>query len=131
MVRVGALATLTARHAVPALYAFRENAVAGGLMSYGADFLKPTRELSIYVGRILNGEKPADLPVRQASKIEFVINLKTAKALGINGATTIARPRHRGHRAETCREPGMGLTTSMEASRTRQLPILQNRPPLA
>jgi putative ABC transport system substrate-binding protein len=73
--------------------AFRENAMAGGPMSYGAIFLKPTRELGIYVGRILKGEKPADLPVQQTSKIEFVLNLKTAKALGINGATTIARPR--------------------------------------
>jgi putative ABC transport system substrate-binding protein len=52
-------------------------------MSYGADFLRPTRDLGIYVGRILKGEKPADLPVQQASNIEFVINLKTAKVLGI------------------------------------------------
>ena len=83
MIHCDQLAALTARHAVPALYAFRENAVAGGLMSYGADFLKPTRDLGIYVGRILKGEKPADLPVQQASKIEFVINLKTSKALGV------------------------------------------------
>jgi putative tryptophan/tyrosine transport system substrate-binding protein len=83
MVHSNHLASLTARHAVPALYAFRENATAGGLMSYGADFLTAARELGLYAGRILKGEKPGDLPVQQATKIELVINLKTAKSLGI------------------------------------------------
>jgi putative tryptophan/tyrosine transport system substrate-binding protein len=83
MVHSNHLASLRARHAVPALYAFRENATAGGLMSYGADFLTATRELGLYAGRILKGEKPGDLPVQQATKIELVINLKTAKSLGI------------------------------------------------
>ncbi|HEX3505295.1 MAG TPA: ABC transporter substrate-binding protein [Xanthobacteraceae bacterium] len=83
MVHSTQFATLTARHRLPALYAYRENAVAGGLMSYGADFLGAARELGIYVGRVLKGEKPADLPVQQASKIEFVINMRTAKALGL------------------------------------------------
>jgi putative ABC transport system substrate-binding protein len=83
MIHSTQLAILTARHRVPALYAYRENAVAGGLMSYGANFLNAARELGIYVGRVLKGDKPADLPVQQASKIELVINLKTAKALGI------------------------------------------------
>ena len=83
MVHSDHLATLTARHQVPALYAYRENVIAGGLMSYGANFLAATRELGLYTGRVLKGEKPGDLPVQQATKIELVINLKTAKALGI------------------------------------------------
>jgi putative ABC transport system substrate-binding protein len=83
MVHSDQLAELTARYRVPALYAYRENAMAGGLMSYGANFLTAARELGIYVGRILKGDKPADLPVQQATKIELVINMKTAKALGI------------------------------------------------
>ena len=77
------LAALTARHQVPALYAYRENVIAGGLMSYGANFLTASRELGLYTGRVLKGEKPDDLPVQQATKIQLVINLKTAKALGI------------------------------------------------
>jgi putative tryptophan/tyrosine transport system substrate-binding protein len=83
MVHRDQFAELTARYRVPALYAYRENAMAGGLMSYGANFLTAARELGIYVGRILKGDKPADLPVQQATKIELVINIKTAKALGI------------------------------------------------
>jgi putative tryptophan/tyrosine transport system substrate-binding protein len=83
MVRSDQLAALTARYALPALYAYRENATAGGLMSYGANFLNAARELGLYAGRILKGEKPDDLPVQQATKIEFVINMKTAKSLGI------------------------------------------------
>ena len=84
MVHSAQLAELTTRYRVPALYAYRENAMAGGLMSYGANFLPAARELGIYVGRVLKGEKPADLPVQQATKIEFVINMKTAKALGVD-----------------------------------------------
>ena len=68
---------------MPALYAFRENALAGGLMSYGANFLTNARELGVYAGRVLKGDKPADLPVQQASKIELVINMKAAKVLGM------------------------------------------------
>jgi putative tryptophan/tyrosine transport system substrate-binding protein len=78
MVHSAQLATLTARYRVPALYTYRENALAGGLMSYGANFLNAARELGVYVGRVLKGDKPAELPVQQATKIELVINMNSA-----------------------------------------------------
>jgi putative tryptophan/tyrosine transport system substrate-binding protein len=83
MVHSGHLAALTARHSLPALYAYRENVIAGGLMSYGSNFLNAARELGLYTGRILKGEKPSDLPVQQATKFDFVLNMKTARSLGI------------------------------------------------
>jgi putative ABC transport system substrate-binding protein len=77
------LAALTVRHAVPAIFQFREFALAGGLMSYGASAEDAWRLMGTYAGRILKGEKPADLPVQAPTKYEFTINLKTAKALGL------------------------------------------------
>jgi putative ABC transport system substrate-binding protein len=86
--RLRQLTDLARRHRVPAIFEWREFAAAGGLMSYGSDIANGYREAGVYAGRILNGTKPSDLPVLQATKFEFIVNLTTARSLGL----TIPQP---------------------------------------
>jgi ABC-type uncharacterized transport system substrate-binding protein len=83
------IVSLAARHAIPAIYYLRDFAHAGGLMAYGNSLMDMYRLVGVYVGRILKGEKPTDLPVVQSTKFEFVINLRTARALGIEVPNSI------------------------------------------
>jgi putative ABC transport system substrate-binding protein len=87
--RTEQLAALTARYALPAIFVFREFVLAGGLMSYGSNNDYLFHQVGIYAGRILKGDKPADLPVQQVAKIDLTINLKTAKALGLTIPETL------------------------------------------
>jgi len=83
------LITLTTRHPVPTMHPFREDVEAGGLMSYGPSNLDQYRHAGVYTGRILKGEKPAETPVQRSTKFEFVINLQTAKVIGIEIPPTL------------------------------------------
>jgi putative tryptophan/tyrosine transport system substrate-binding protein len=83
------LAALALRHAVPMIYQYGEFAAAGGLMSYGTNIVDMFRLAGVYTGRILKGEKPADLPVQQATRVELIINLRTARELGLSVPTAL------------------------------------------
>jgi putative tryptophan/tyrosine transport system substrate-binding protein len=83
------LAALTIRHAMPTIFQYREFTAAGGLMSYGGSLKDSYRTVGLYTGRILKGEKPADLPVQQATRVELIINMKTAKEFGLTFPITL------------------------------------------
>ena len=98
------LANLASHHSIPATYAVREFAEAGGLMSYGTNIVDAWRQIGVYTGRILKGAKPADLPVVQANKFELIINAETARMLGLTVPPSLLSTRRRGDRVMTRRE---------------------------
>jgi putative ABC transport system substrate-binding protein len=83
------LAALAMRYAMPTIYQYRAFAAAGGLLSYGGSSTEPFRQVGLYTGRVLKGEKPAELPIQRSTHVELIINLKTAKALGLSIPTPI------------------------------------------
>jgi putative ABC transport system substrate-binding protein len=87
--RLVQLATLAARHSMPTIYSLREFAEVGGLMTYGSNFTDLFRQTGNYTGRVLNGEKPAEMPILQPTKFEFVLNLQTAAAIGLDVPPTL------------------------------------------
>ena len=96
----GQIIALATKHRLPAMYPYRFFAAEGGLMSYGTDMASQFRQAALYIDRILKGEKPSDLPVQLPTKFELIINLKTAKKLGLDNAAGLARPRRRGDRVK-------------------------------
>ena len=121
---------LAARGAIPVLYPTRDYALAGGLMSYGTDFRDSYRQCGIYAGRVIRGEKPADLPVQLSTKFEFVVSLKAAKALGLSVPNSNAIAGQRGDRIRVllccdCSRPLLAPNRRLE--RALRCPVLRDK----
>jgi putative ABC transport system substrate-binding protein len=114
------LGALTLRHAIPTIHSYHEFTEAGGLMTYGGKYEETMRQIGVYTGRILKGDKPADLPVQQMTKVEFIINLKTARALGVNIPLTL-RGRADDPRLISPHRPVTGAASSAQARQPQLL----------
>jgi putative ABC transport system substrate-binding protein len=120
------LGRLALHHRVPAIHSFRVFAAAGGLASYGGSFTDSYRQVGVYTGRILKGERPGHLPIQQSTKVELILNVKTAKSLGLGNPDHAARPRRRGDRVAVqpcciCSRPLVALFC--RANRAEQCPV--------